>query len=617
MTANADLQTTRPQAHRRAWTTFSLVALVLVMTAFFFSGRIGADQAVAEVKARARNSAALKVAILLSELEKQRSLPFVLAQDREVQLAMLEGGADRLQAINAKLLALKRDTGASVIYVVDAAGVSVVASNAQEPVSFVGTDYAFRAYFRDAITNGSAEYFALGTVSHRAGLYLARRIDHGGKALGVVVVKVEFDKVEENWRRFPDPTFVTDEQGIVLLSAVPEWKFKTLAPLSEASAAALQRSQQFGDKPLEVLPWTPDPAGYAAGAMLARLPGTEWDESFVHEVMLVPSTSWTFHFLGATGDAVARASTVSRVIGVLLTLLVLFGIGVLLHRRFRAADEVAVQHAVRSELERRVLARTAQLREANQQLLSEMEDRRRAEASLNQLQDELVQANKLAFLGQITAGVAHEINQPVAAIRSYADNAAVYLARGSDASVHRNLGLIADLTQRIGAITAELRTFSRKASGDLVPTPVTAAVEGALLLLGNHLQRQGVALRLDDQAPGVRVLAERVRLEQVLVNLLQNALDALVGRGDGMVELGIRAEHERVLVTVRDNGPGIAADVMAAMFTPFLTTKPQGLGLGLVISRDILTEFGGELLVDSTPGEGTSFTLVLRKANHD
>jgi two-component system C4-dicarboxylate transport sensor histidine kinase DctB len=286
----------------------------------------------------------------------------------------------------------------------------------------------------------------------------------------------------------------------------------------------------------------------------------------------------------------------------------------MLHRRHRAADEVAAQKAIRAELENRVSARTAQLREANEHLVTEMDDRRRAQASLQHLQEELVQANKLAFLGQITAGVAHEINQPVAAIRSFADNAGVFLERGNLANVQGNLASIADLTQRIGTITAELRTFSRKATGSLEATDVGTAVTGALLLVGNQMQRQGVTLHRSLTGAHLRVMAERVRLEQVLVNLLQNALDALDGQATGEIVVDAQAQGEHVRIRVQDNGPGIAPEVMAVLFTPFITTKAQGLGLGLVISRDIMAEFGGELLLESTPGGGTSFTLVLRKA---
>lgn len=612
----APLGLSRPDPRQqRAWTWFSGLGTCLVIVVFWLAGEVGSDQAVADVQARARNSAALKVTILMNELEKQRALPFVLAQDIEVRQALRHRSPDAIDALDAKLLALQSGTGASVIYLIDAKGVAIAASNWRETTSFVGNDYAFRPYFQDAMRSGAAEHFALGNTSQRPGLFLTRRIDGDDGPLGIIVVKVEFDDVVANWRRFPEPTFVTDEHGVVLLSAVPGWQFMTFAAAPESELQAVRASLQFGDASLTPLPIQNDPDTRRGEGVLARLPDAGWDEPFVHVETPVPTTRWTFHFLGPTREATARASVVSQTIGVLLTLLLLFAAGLILHRRHVAADEIAAQKAIRAELESRVSARTAELREANQHLVTEMDDRRRAEAGLHQLQDELVQANKLAFLGQITAGVAHEINQPVAAIRSFADNAAVFLARDNLAQVQGNLVAIADLTQRIGTITEELRTFSRKATGSLEATDVDAAVAGALLLVGNPMHRQGVTLRVPDAAEaGLRVMAERVRLEQVLVNLLQNALDALVGRAGGEIVLGAQAVGEQVRIHVQDNGPGIAPEVMAALYTPFVTTKAQGLGLGLVISRDIIAEFGGELQVESPPAGGTLFTLVLRKA---
>ena len=424
---------------------------------------------------------------------------------------------------------------------------------------------AFARTSREGVANGSAEHFALGNVSQRPGLYLTRRVDKDGLLLGVVVVKVEFNGVEDNWRRFPEPTFVTDENGVVLLSAVPDWQFMTLGTLPEADRARLRDSLQFGDAPLQPLPIRTDPERRGAEHVLATVPGTGRQDRYLQVSVPVPSTQWTFHFLGPTREPVARAATLAQAVGVLVVLLSVFAAGLVLHRRHLARNAIAAQTAVREELERRVAARTAELRDANEHLVSEMDDRRRAEAGLQQLQEELEQANKLAFLGQITAGVAHEINQPVAAIRSFADNAATFLDRAQTEPVRRNLASIAGLTQRIGAITDELRAFSRKGRSGIAPTRVAAAIDGALLLVGNALHRQGVTLIRPATTEEVWVMGERMRLEQVLVNLLQNAVDALEGTPDARIVLSVSVDADavvkganRVRIDVTDNGPGIA-----------------------------------------------------------
>ena len=210
-------------------------------------------------------------------------------------------------------------------------------------------------------------------------------------------------------------------------------------------------------------------------------------------------------------------------------------LGIVLVRRHRQRERTEQQAAIQAQLASLVDERTAQLLAVNEQLTDEMDERQRTEARLHTMQDELVQANKLALLGQVAAGVAHEINQPVAAIRAYADNASEFLRRADAGSAQENLGTIASLTERIGHITGELRAFSRKAGASVGPTSLKEALDGALLLVGPRARRQGVILQRPLDGQDCLVRANRVRLEQVLVNLLQNALEALEGRPDGRV----------------------------------------------------------------------------------
>jgi two-component system C4-dicarboxylate transport sensor histidine kinase DctB len=273
------------------------------------------------------------------------------------------------------------------------------------------------------------------------------------------------------------------------------------------------------------------------------------------------------------------------------------------------------REAARAELERQVDLRTRELSEANVRLLQEVDERTRAEASLHRLQDELVQANKLAVLGQISAGVAHEINQPVAAIRSYVDNTRAFLARADLRKAASNLDSIASLTERIGAITQELRTFSRKSSATPQPVSVEDAISGALLLMSARLRARGIRHVRAADAAAFKVIAERARLEQVLVNLLQNAADALDGTREPRIDIDVRGAAAEVIIEISDNGSGVSAEALETLFTPFATSKPNGLGLGLVISRDIAVEFGGRLEYVHVAGPGASFVLTLRRAS--
>jgi two-component system C4-dicarboxylate transport sensor histidine kinase DctB len=220
----------------------------------------------------------------------------------------------------------------------------------------------------------------------------------------------------------------------------------------------------------------------------------------------------------------------------------------------------------------------------------------------------------LATLGQIAAGVAHEINQPVAAIRTHADSASVQLRREDAAGALRSLANIDRLTERVGVITDELRAFSRKTRSGTVAVGVDGAIDGALLLVSGRLREKGIGLERRRAPAGLAVLAERNRLEQVVLNLLQNAIEALDGVPAPVIDLGVQVKGKHVIIHVSDNGPGVTPAVRERLFTPFTTDKADGLGLGLVISRDIVAAFGGELVLEPS-STGARFTIRLAKAS--
>lgn len=587
---------------RRA-SALAACAVAFVAALVWGAGRLAEERALADVRRRAEAAAALHAAVLRSELEKHRSLPFALAEDPDVATVLRSGDPARARALSAKLEGLSLQTRASVIYALDRRGMTLSASNWRRPDTFVGSDYNFRPYFRDALTAGTAELFALGTVSRRPGLFLARRVDGPGGPLGVVVVKVEFDALEADWRDAGEPVFVTNRDGVVLVTSEPSWRFRVTG--SESAVPLRSEGLQFGPGPLRRLPFDlPD----RSGDLIELSEGPR----MVAVAVRTSSPGWTLHLLSPAGPALGAAAGPARLAAFLFGAIVVFVAAWLLRRRRRAEAEAAAQEAARRVLETTVEERTRELRTSNRRLTVEIDERKRAEGDLQRLQDELVQSNKLAVLGQVAAGVAHEINQPVAAIRTYADNAAVLLDRDEGASARANLGRIAELTDRIGLITGELRAFARKSKGRPEPIRLADALHGAVLLASPRLRAQGITLDVHGDADLV-VSAERVRLEQVFVNLLQNAAEALERRPDGRVRMDVRAARRSVTVTVSDNGPGLSPEVRASLFTPFTTSKPDGLGLGLVISRDIVAEFGGELELLDTP-EGAAFRVTLKRA---
>ncbi|MDE2486318.1 MAG: sensor histidine kinase [Alphaproteobacteria bacterium] len=596
----------RVKAH---WAALAIVGVIALVGGFWAAGEMARARAVAVLQRDAAASAALHAAVLRSELEKQRSTPFVLAADPDVAAALRSHDPAQARALSRKLEALSRGTRAAAIYVMDSEGTTLAASNWREPLSFVGQNYSFRPYFTKALRVGSAEYFALGTVSRRPGLFLARRVRGPHGVLGVVAVKVEMDALEAEWRASDAIVLVASRGGVVLITNHPEWRFRTFRPMPAAVRARIERTKQFGGAPLAPLPLSP----LGVDGLVSEIPLADaGPPSFVQVSTGVGEPGWRLYLLKPANEAIRGAVRSAQLITLLLTALVFAGLAALLRRQEREALMAAQREAARAELEARVAERTRQLRETNERLLVEMEERRRAESLQQEMHDELIQASKLAVLGQIAAGVAHEINQPVAAIRAYADNAAAFLERADPQPAQKNLGVIAVLTERIGAITEELRAFSRKTTRDVRAVELEEALAGALVLVGPRLHQQRVDV-VRRGASDIFVRAERVRLEQVFVNLLQNAVEAVEGRPDPRVRVTVEATSSDVTVAISDNGAGLQGEAASGLFKPFTTTKKNGLGLGLVISRDIVTEFGGELQSGEGPDGGAEFVVTLRR----
>ncbi|QKC78525.1 sensor histidine kinase [Mesorhizobium erdmanii] len=587
-----------------------VAALAILAGAIAIAGRIASGQAAADLHDGALAALPLAAGTLTGEIEKQRLVPLVLARDDAVRGALRRAGKMQEAALDEKLKAIAADASASAIYVIDTAGIAISASNAGEPASFVGIDYNFRHYFNEAMAKGAASQYGLGTISGRPGLYLASRVDDNGKPLGVVVLKVELDGVEANWRSSGFLVFVTDERGVVLATSQPDWRFHALAPLSAQDASAAHEQLQLTDAAFEPLP-----IRRGAGDGLAKIDSSGKPRQFVEVVQDLPGAvpGWRLWLLTPADAALTSAANTARLttlLGLLLT--GLLGYVLTRRRRTRRLRQEALAR-MNAELESRVSTRTVELTRSNTALAGEIAERENAEAKVRRLRDDLAQANRLSILGQIAAGVAHEINQPVAAIRTYAENAGRFLESGKTEPASGNLTSIVSMTERVGAITSTLRTFARRPGVAASPLPVREAIDGALSLLSGRIRDSGVTIVKPRGDASPVVMASRIRLEQILVNLLQNALDAMKDQSDARIEIGIAERDDRVLVSVRDNGPGLGPEAAGNLFMPFQTTKEKGLGLGLVISQEIAQELGGTLRLDPGTGAGASFTIDLRR----
>ncbi|MDH6265136.1 two-component system C4-dicarboxylate transport sensor histidine kinase DctB [Rhizobium sp. SG_E_25_P2] len=605
----------RPEAEarsaRRALAWLAIIGVLVLAAAIYAGGVYGRLSATADLKRQGMTEANLKVALLRAVLERPRALPLVLSQDRDIVDMLGEPQPAAIDRVNRKLESLVGGSQVSVIYVIAPSGQTIASSNWRQADSFIGSNYGFRDYFRNAMATGVAEQFALGNVSRRPGLYISRRIDGAGRSLGVVVVKMEFDRLEADWRDSGRPALVVDGRGVALITTVPNWRFMTMATLPEERIAAIRESLQFGDAPLTPLPFRKDASvtGDNAEIRVAWPDGREI--SYLRLRAQAPTTPWVLEYLVST-DPVPAAARQNMLAAFALFAPLIALLGVVFERRRRATARLAAAQAQRAALESRVEARTRDLTLARDRLEAEIADHHDTEKRLQVVQQDLVAANRLAILGQVAAGVAHEINQPVATIRAYADNARVFLDRGSLDKASGNMEAIAGLTERIGAITEDLKALARKGRGPAEAVSLSEAMDGALMLLKSRFSHRLDALTLERPEPDIRLKVDRIRLEQVLINLMQNALEAIELTPEPRVIVRAEDRGGQVAVQVSDNGPGIAPDILEQLFTPFNTSKPRGLGLGLVISKEILRDYGGEISVETGP-TGSCFTIHLSK----
>ncbi|CAN0623730.1 two-component system, NtrC family, C4-dicarboxylate transport sensor histidine kinase DctB [Burkholderia multivorans] len=593
---------------------------------------------------------------LKNTLDRYESLPYLLGGHPFVQELLAEPQrVDYVARANRYLEDLNSHAHATVTYLIDADGQCVAASNWRAPDSFVGIGYQFRPYFIDAMHGQVGRFFGIGTISRDPGYYISQPVRRDGKIVGVVVVKLNLE-----W--FPgadasEPLVVADDHGVVFLSSVPAWKYHTLEPLPGGVAVSIYETRQYAQQPVTPLPLRveqvlgPDAQivrlGAAGSGAAGSGPGLSAPRYLVTQRRL-GEPDWRLVTLApiAPVDADARNATV--VTGFGFVSLALLGFYWRM-RRARVREMIrsrALLQQAYAELNQRVAERTADLSEANAQLQKEVGDRIRAEQELRAAHDELIQASKLAALGQMAAGITHELNQPLAALRSFSDNTRVLLDRGEQAAARENLEAIAALTERMGKITNQLKLFVGRARPRNERSLVVRALRSVLSLLDERLRGVTLVLTLRDTTvsparetpldladdyPELVARCEDLRLEQVLINLLGNALDAVAATGapptaaTGMaaprmaaprIEVTLEVSAAMLAIQVRDNGPGIPPELLPRLFEPFFTTKEmgRGLGLGLAIASSIASDAGGSLTARNAPAGGALFVLTLRRA---
>jgi len=506
-------------------------------------------------------------------------LPFVISQN-EVVVDALENNSGA--ALDPLLKQFADSAGADHIFLMDINGKTVSASNYQSEDSFVGKLYTFRPYFRDALLGETGHFFAIGATTGEPGYFVSAPVrDRQGNIFGVVVVKTGLDALNRAWRKSGARILVSNAGGVVLLASNSDDQFRALEPLSSFTRKNLENFQQFGGRPLEALDWQTGNNGWAT------LDGAD----YVLAEARIKQEDWTLHLLSGLSGIRQRAAL--AVVGILALLLG----GIVAVTGFRSAR---LQMALGKSDADRV------------QLTREIAVRRAAEADLRTAQKELESNSRLAALGQLSASITHELGQPISAMRNHL----VAEEIANDAKPGSLNPQLTRLVERMQNINNQLRFFATPRVDESSVFDLRKASDAAIELVAHGVKAVQATLNTRYAEDPVLVSGNQQRVEQVLVNLLRNAIDAVEGRETRTISVSVKGRDGQACVEVSDTGHGLDGRSMDNLQEPFVTTKPSGhgMGLGLSISVQIAQDMNGRIEAGDGKTGGAVFTLWLPSA---
>lgn len=590
------------QAPSRVTRLITLPVLALVLIGCTILGFYAINhQALLELGEESKNRLTLFVSNLSGSLAKYEHLPRLISTNAKLLHTLSYRDLIRVEDANRFLLAVTAASGASDAYLLDRQGLTVAASNWNLARSFVGQNFSFRPYFTSAIKGKAGRYFALGTTSLKRGYYFSHPVYLHSEIAGVVVVKIDLAEIETVWSDRGNHFLVTDQDGIVFLSTQPGWTYKTIHDISRERMSEILNSRRYANQAIEPLAIKPlTELGDSMRYVKVSDAKHSSDGDYLHLSSEMKDAGWTVHLLSNTASI--RDTLILRAtLAAFAALIVLLLISLYLVNRQR---RLALQGSTLL-LEKRVQKRTRELQ-------NEIEERKKAEQTLRDTQAELIQAAKLAGLGQMSAGISHELNQPLTAIRNYSKNAQRMLERQQIESVGSNLVEIDELTTHMASIISQLRGFSRKSSGEQSLVSIRQSVDQAISLFQAEIESRQIEIEVRIDAE-VTVTTDPLLINQVLVNLLSNAIQAMSDSKLRRIDISASIVEMEVCIRLRDTGPGIAADVIENIFDPFFTTKEVGLGLGLglSISYRIMDSLGGRIEVANNATGGACFELYL------
>lgn len=547
----------------------SVVVSILVLWASygFFTQRFTEN-----LRTVSQTRATLYAGNIKSSLQKHSVVPFLLTQDLSLSAAL---ETRTYAATSQRLIEVSEEIGSAAVFLLDISGRVVASSDRLQ----IGKFFRDEPYFNNALRNTSTVFSTTSTDQNTYRFFFSQKVKSGPKSIGVVVVEVNLREQEALWRELGLLVALVNSQGEVQLSSVLKWRRQPIQSLLDpVQDSTTQRL-------LDVLQQT----------SLNNFVFIEGERLFASGYP-VDFRGWRIDYFASTQSISARVNAILalEIMGMAIGAALLF---FYLSRR-RAQESL------------RLSAESAELRALNTRLSAEVEQRQRAERNLQSAEQNLEQASKLAALGQMSAAVSHELNQPLAAMRTYLAGAKLLVSRNRLEEAKSSFQRIDDLIARMGVITKQLKSYARKSDETAVEIDLRDCVASAMSMMSPQLGKQTVRIVQNLPKTSVSTIGDAVRVEQIIVNLLRNAIDALKDIPEPRIEITLSAE-EKATLSVKDNGPGF--DDPEALFEPFYTTKKpgEGVGLGLAISAGIATEMGGRLMAQNATPLGAIFTLEL------
>lgn len=525
-----------------------------------------------------RNRAELRLSLysnaIVSELQRNSVVPLLLSRDPIIINAL---NKDDHLATSQRLISLREEIGAASMQLLNESGRTVASTDRTK----LGTQHRNAPYFVEALRASGTVFTISRTESGRLDFAFSRLIEFDQRVLGVMVVEVDLRKLEERWSGGSDAIMVTDSAGQVIMATEPRWRGRTVDEALDAQSApsAIARAIQ------------------ATGEWTGRAPETYLlGEAVLELEMLVPFRGWRLYSFVTYSSVRERVNSVLAL--EIMTFAILIALGFYLVSRRAVSTSILFQRE------------SAELRLLNERLQQEIAERERVEKTLEQAEQTLAQSQKLAALGEMSAAVSHELNQPLAAMKTYLAGARLLLQRKRPDESLSSFARIDDLIDRMGKITRQLKSFARKGEDAFQPVDLREALSAALAIMEPQIRQEFVKIERNMPKLPVLVMGDRIRLEQVIVNLLRNAMDATAGTPNPVIEIDLTT-GETARLSVRDNGPGITD--FEQLFEPFYTTKRpgDGVGLGLAISSGIVSDHGGRLMARNRTERGAVFEMRL------